>query len=258
MKRMMLSAGVIAAAILTGCGGGGGRWECEPLSPPYASSGGGDCVRVDDESVEGFWVGTAGDYEFRAVVLENDEVWAFYAEAGVVEGVVQGTVSSRADAFTGSGYDYNLPLLARTEVTMAGMIAEEGTFSGTVTLPSSTLEFTSTYDTSYESAPGDATGTWTVSAATSTGTVDTTVTVSSNGGLSATNADCSGTGTLTPRSSGRNVYNLSVSFTGASCQFEGQTLTGIAVVRDITGGQEMVAAALLPDRSEGFFAAGTR
>lgn len=254
----MLSGAGVAVAVLAGCGGGGGSWVCEPLSPPYASSGGGNCVRVDDESAEGFWAGTAGEYEFRAVVLENDEVWAFYTDAGVVEGVVQGTVSSRADAFTGSGYDYNLPLLSRTEVTMAGMIAEEGTFSGTVTLPSSTLEFTSTYDPSYESAPADATGTWTVRAATSTGTVDTTVTVASNGGISATNADCSGTGTLTPRSSGKNVYNLSVSFTGASCQFNGQTLTGVAVVRAITGGQEMVAAALLPDRSEGFFAAGTR
>jgi hypothetical protein len=265
MRRLLMCASVVLASLMmAACGGGD---DCEAGTPPFASvdppvcdggdSGGGG-GGGSSQSAEGFWVGNAGQYAFRALVTEDRQIWAFYARGGVAEGVVQGTVTYSPSGFSGNGFDYNLPLVARTGVTISGTARERQSMEGAVRLPSSTITFSGSYDSSYDSPSADATGTWQVRAASASGTVTTTVTVGSDGSVSATTPYCSGTGTLTVRSSGKGVYNLAVTFDGASCEFDGQTLGGVVVVRNTGSGQEMVAAALLPDRSTGFFAIGTR
>jgi hypothetical protein len=61
------------------------------------------------------------------------------------------------------------------------------------------------------------------------------VTISTAGAISGTSAGCLFTGTATPRASGKNIFNVSITFGAAPCALAGQTATGIAIDYAITG-----------------------
>ena len=83
------------------------------------------------------------------------------------------------------------------------------------------------------------------------------ITFSPDGSFTMTDGSCWSTGTMKPRASGKNVFDVSVTFTG-SCTMANETATGVAVAYPLTstGQMQLIAAVVSPSRTQGmaFFA----
>ena len=109
-------------------------------------------------------------------------------------------------------------------------VATDIVVSGTTSAADGRVVSVSLNDKTY-SASASA-GTWTV-----TGLAAETYTLTVNGANGAftavpTVAGCSSSGTLTPRSSGKDVFNVSLTTGGAPCLVQNETSTGIALAYD--------------------------
>ncbi|MFL6577774.1 MAG: hypothetical protein ACJ8MR_14230, partial [Povalibacter sp.] len=82
--------------------------------------------------------------------------------------------------------------------------------------------------------------------------------VSANGSFALIEGSCTATGTLHPRGSGKNVFDLSVTFGASPCAMANETATGIAVAYPLTttGQMQLIAAVVSQSRDKGmaFFA----
>ena len=239
MKKMAVIA---LAAALTACGGGGD-------DNPAKSAG----------AAEGFWSGPASSgVDVSVAVLENGETWAVYESGGSIVGAINGTLTINGANFTGSGKDFDL---------IDGSVVQ-GTFTGAAIAKTSLSISTSsgaTVNTVYEAAYdqpatlASIAGTFAgsgVSATTSAQSIS--LTISPTGALTIPGtAGCSAAGTVAPRASGKNVFNLSITFTGANCAIgNGVTTTGIAVYNTTTG--SLIALALNSAKSDGVIYLGSK
>ena len=85
------------------------------------------------------------------------------------------------------------------------------------------------------------------------------INVSSSGSLTVQEGTCNGTGTVTPRASGKNVFNVTVTFGATGCALPGATTTGIAIAYPLSTGQTQIIAAITNSaRTEGFAVFGIR
>lgn len=123
---------------------------------------------------------------------------------------------------------------------------------------------TGTYDPSYEqpasvaSVAGTYTG-WAV-----TGSIDpqaTTVVVDVNGNISSSfvsgSLTCTTSGTATPRASGKNIFNLQLTFTGNYCALgNGTVVNGVATYDSVN--RQLIAMGLNSAKSDGLIYVGTR
>ena len=84
--------------------------------------------------------------------------------------------------------------------------------------------------------------------------------ISSSGDVTGfTSRGCTFTGTVAPRPSGKNVFNVSITFGGSPCVLLGKTATGIAIQYPIGQAQtELELAVISSDRTEGVAAVGNR
>jgi len=245
MKNNMRAA-LITAAVLAGCGGGGGGSDApaSATATPAATAPTG---------AEGFYSGTAGPYDFGAVILETGEFWGIYSSGGVVQGAVHGSSTETASTFTGSGYDYNLPTQSRTASSFSGTYAPGASITGTIS--SSNTAFTGKYDASYltPATISSITGQWTGNVATA-GRVDSgSFTIDASGAISGRSSSCAYTGTVASHAA-TAVFDVSVTFAQTGCLFNGQTVSGIAVLLQGT----LFTAGLLPDKSAGLIASSHR
>ena len=60
-------------------------------------------------------------------------------------------------------------------------------------------------------------------------TSNTSVTINSNGTVSSSNSGCSFTGTVSADSSGKDFYDVSITFGASPCALPNQTATGVGV-----------------------------
>ncbi|HEX7644884.1 MAG TPA: hypothetical protein VF472_22000 [Burkholderiaceae bacterium] len=68
-----------------------------------------------------------------------------------------------------------------------------------------------------------------------------TLAISGSGSLSgASSSGCGFMGTAVPRPSGKNVFNVSLTFGAGPCALPGQTVAGIALVQQTTAGPELL------------------
>ena len=87
--------------------------------------------------------------------------------------------------------------------------------------------------------------------------VTTTVTINSNGTVSGSNLGCSFSGTVTADSSGKNFYDVSLTFGASPCAFPNQTASGVGVYYLLSNGvTHQLLAGVTLGTSEGtvFFA----
>jgi len=83
-----------------------------------------------------------------------------------------------------------------------------------------------------------------------------TMTLSASGAISFSNwGACSPTGTVSPRSSGRNVFNLSLSFKGACPLAEGTLVNGVLFADKSASPAQAYVLAQTATKDDGFFAA---
>ena len=233
-------AALATAALLAACGGGGGS------DGPATTA-------------EGFWVGpTSTGYTARLVVLENGETWGLYSTSTAIVGALYGATNSSSNGtLTGSGSDFYFP----------GRLLQSATYSGTYTPKSSVRvttslgsSFTGAYAMEYDTpaALANVAGSYSgVGITATTAPYATSVSVSSSGSLTATTPLCSGSGTLQPRPSGKGVFNVTITFTGANCPLTAAGTTSGVAVYDAPS-RTLVSMGLNPARSNGFFWQGVK
>ena len=225
-KLVNFVAAATAVASLAACGGGGG----------------GSSAPVPNAVVEGVWSGTSSSgYTLNTLVLENN---AAYSMFGTIVGTTFAVVGFDQGAFAVSGnsisgtvreYLYN-------GVTATGTVSGTATtgtsingstlYNGTTTTFSLTPIASSTYNYSTPAAISDVSGSWTGTMLNGTAA---TVAISVGGAVTGTNGGCSFTGTALPRASGKNVFDVNITFGASPCALPGQTATGIAIDYAITG-----------------------
>jgi hypothetical protein len=245
-------AGLVLAAILTGCGGGGDSPAAPATSPEGVYSG----------SITSSTVASA----FSTVVLEDGQVWTIYGNTVggvlVVNGLIQGQGTSSNGTFTSSTMkDFGAsPALAATlnatyvqGASLAGTITEAGGsigFSGTAT-PATTFDYNTPAQLS------NVVGAWTLSS-TSGNTI--ALTVSATGAFTGTaTGGCSVSGTFTPRPSGKNIFNFQMTIGPAPCTLAGWTGGGIAIYSTLANGShQLIVGSADASRTYGTASIGTR
>lgn len=227
--------------LLSACGGGGG---------------GGSTTNA---SAEGFWTGTTSSgYDVQMVILENGETWGLYTFGSTLYGALYGNTTTSGNTVRGSGADFNLQYRTVTPGTYSGSVTEKSSISVTTTGGTS---FNGMYGNTYDqpASLSAAAGVYTGRALTGTTSAQTvTATLSANGTLSIpATLGCATSGTVTPRSTGKNIFNLSVTFTGSTCALgNGGTATGILYYDSVN--RQILAMGMNPAKSDGFIAFGTK
>lgn len=257
ISQLKFSALVAASLTLVACGGGGG-------AAPTSSADTGT-----PEGVYGGVFSGGSSNAFQLLVLENNEMWALYgtesASAFLVSGFLQATgiasggnySSTAATNFPASGAALNGTVSATYNSTAK-------TISGTATsLAATPITFSgspiagSTYNYNTPAALSNVTGSWSLTDITGD---SISLSVGSTGAFTAsTGSGCNFSGTVIPRASGKNVFNVSLTFGASPCLLAGQTVNGIAINYPVTGGRnQLVVSVINSSRIVGTAAFGTR
>jgi hypothetical protein len=249
-RKARLVVSGLAVALVAACGGGGSDAPSGPAEGVYG----------------GPLTGSTSSY-FQMLVLENDEFWVIYGAQSsttfLIAGFIQGAGTSNNGTFSSSALrDYGfVPALAGT--ASANYNTDAKTISGTANFSGRTVGFSggpipgSLYNYGSAASTSTVAGSWSVGV--NTGET-ANLTISAGGALSlASSGGCTGTGSIVPRASGKNVFNVAVTFAGTPCLLPGSTVTGIAIAYPLSNGRtQLIAAARNSAQTAGFLVAGTR
>lgn len=242
MKQLKTLTALSLVAALTACGGGGGGDA--PPTPTTATA-------------EGFWTGsTSNGLKAYVAVLENGETWGFSTtNANALAGAFYGNSTASGSTLSGTGLDFYNG--AANATNYSGTFAPKSTL--TVTMGNG-VRFNGSYSTDYDKPASLDTlaGTYNGYGMTAKSAATyTPVSISGNGTITAGNSYCTMTGTATPRASGKNVFDLQVTFTGSACALpSGTSVNGMAYYD--TAARGMVAMGLNSSKTDGFIFAGAK
>lgn len=238
MKTRM--AAIAASAVLAACGGGGDEGPASPTA-------------------EGFWSGsTTTGVGVSLAILENGETWGVYTSGGGIAGALYGNTRSSGSSLNGSGSDFNIPSRTSAPATYSGTFSPKSSISVTT---SGGVSFTGTYGTAYDqpaslaAVAGSFSG---VGVSGSSPVQGVSVTISPTGAITVpASLGCSASGSAVPRSSGKNIFNVSVTFSGSTCALgNGATATGVAYYDAAT--QDLLVLALNSAKTDGFIYIGSK
>lgn len=240
----------VVLAVVAACGGGGS-------SDPGPSA----------EGVYGGTLTGSSSRNFQMIVLENDEFWAMYgtqtSTAFFVSGFLQGQGASSSGSFTSSNvrdFGFN-PALAGT--ASATYDATAKTITGSVSATAGTVTFSggpipgSLYNYGAAASLATIVGTWSLT--TLTGET-VALTVASGGSFTARSSlGCNFSGSMAPRPSGKNVFNVALTFGASPCFLANQAASGIALAYPLASGRtQLLFAGTNGARTVGTAAFGTR
>jgi hypothetical protein len=116
----------------------------------------------------------------------------------------------------------------------------------------------SLYDYNAKPAMSQVAGAWLLN--TTSGQTTLSIDITAGGVLSGHSSDgCNFTGTVSPRPSGKNVFNLSMTFAATMCSGAGTTSTGIVLAYPLSSGKTQLLVAMVnASRQSGGAAFGTR
>jgi hypothetical protein len=146
--------------------------------------------------------------------------------------------------------------------TVAATYVAGTSISGTVSFSAGTVSFSgapipsTTYDYNIPAQLADITGSWTLTALDGS---TVALTIAGSGSFTAMANGCSITGTFSPRASGKNVFNLALTFGAAPCASPGATASGVAVSNPIPGGKrQLIVVGVNATRTAGTALFGNR
>jgi hypothetical protein len=243
MKLTTLMVACASPALLIACGGGGGS--------DGTSTGAAVTPAPVAGAAQGIYIGTTSDgREIDTIVLENDQFYTMYgntvANSFAVSGFVQGDGKSNNGSFTSTNAVDSSSNNTRVAASVNATYTPGVNLNGSVVEPTGTVSFSSTPIAAavinYNSAANlaDIAGKWNL---TSLRGFPTTFTISSTGALTASSSGCNFSGSITPRASGKNVFDVSIDFGPAPCLIPNQSIKGIAVDYMTTGGQRQLIVA---------------
>ena len=233
--------GLALTALLTACGGGGGSSDAG-TTPATASP------------LAGGWEGTSSSGDgIQAMILEDGRIWAVSGTqaSGVlfVNSLGRATLTTSGTAVSaGDLRAHDLATGTSVTGTLTGTFTAGTSITATVTAggASATMRLAPAaaaayhYDTAATLTA--VAGSWPGFFSNDTGTV----VVSATGSFTTTTASgCTVSGAITPRASGKNVYDVTVSFGTAACGVPvGTTGAGNAIITNLTGGTRQLAVAV--------------
>lgn len=227
---MLKKASVLYALslVLLGCGQGENM---------FTSCGSTDCSdKTTSGQAQGAYFGAASNgYSFLSIVLPDDKFYGIYGTVtGAllnVYGMMTGQGKSSSGTFTASVTDFlNTGAINNASVTASympgssinGTIAE----NGTMTTFTGAWPPTSSFDFNIPASVSSISGSWSGSLLDG---MSTTVTINSNGAISGKSAGCQFTGTAIADSSGKNFFDVSLTFGGSPCAAPNKTASGVGV-----------------------------
>ena len=213
------TAAVAATVLLSACGGGSDDGQAGTGTPPPAAT-----------SAEGFWVGKSSTgFDVSLAVLENGDTWGVYHRSGILYGALRGTTTSANGTLSGTGAEVDLSTGATGTGAYTGTYASKSSLRVQTTNTTFSGNYSGAYDQS--ASLSALAGTYTGSgAATGTQAQSALINVSASGLVSSPpSLGCSAAGTVKPRASGKNVFDLQVTFNGSNCALgNGATVSGVA------------------------------
>lgn len=232
-----ITSTLLTAALLAGCGGGSGN------SAP---------VSVVPTRAEGAYAGTISNgQEHSSVVLENDDYYAIYGKT--LDGVfrISGFLHGSGTSLNGGFSSADLKDFYYTGVVQTGSLnatyVPGVSFSGTITENGASLGYTGTainpssYNYNTGATLANVVGAWTISDLSGE---TASLSVSASGAFTTSSGGCISTGTVTPRASGKNVFDVNVKYGAVPCLLAGQTAKGIGLEYIIAGGKRQLMVAL--------------
>jgi len=213
-------------------------------------------------SAEGFWVGTtANGTNVNLAILENGETWGLYGSSTSLTGAVYGVTSTSGTSLSCSGYGFNFVTRTSGIGTFTGNVTTKGNINFYV---SDGTNLTGAYDASYEQQASVASIAGTYIGWAVTGGIApqaTTVVVNASGSISSSfvygSLSCTTTGKATPRATGKNVFNVQLSFAGNYCSLgNGAVVNGVATYNAVN--RQLITMALNSAKSDGLIYLGTR
>jgi hypothetical protein len=252
---MKIIASAALVILLAACGGGGGGGSSSTPAP--ASAG----------TAEGMWVGTSSaGYGVATLVLENAETWGFYYSGTTTAGVLYGTSTGTGSSFNATGTDFNFYDRSAINGSLTGTVVPSSSITATASNGGSVnLTYDATYNTpaSLAAVVGSYVG-WGVTKSTPSNSVAFTInsTGTYSGSSPSSAGPCTVSGSIAPRASGKNVYNVTTRLTGSGCALGNDvTTTGVAALVSSGGINRLIVMTLNSAKTDGFivngYAAGT-
>lgn len=242
---------LLALTALGGCGGGGGATVA--ASTTVASP-------------QGVYQGTfASSGTHNTLILENDQFYTLYGStvAGMftVEGFLQGNGHASGGAFTATDVKDATTAGQLLSGSLNAAYTANNSLSGTLTEGAQTVNFAGTavvasvYDYNTAANLSDIAGVWSMTSLRGYGN---SFNIAASGDFTATSGACAFSGSFKPRASGKNVFDVAMTFGPAPCVLAGQTLTGIGIDFMLNNGKRQLLIAGLDatrSNSAAFFGA---
>lgn len=231
------------SAILAACGGGGDS----------------TAVAAPNVTAEGFWEGAASTgVSVALAVLENGETWGFYTSGGSITGALYGNTISSGTTLSGTGKDFHISSRTVGSGTYSGTLVAKSSINVTTSSGSS---FSGAYNSAYNQPASlvAVAGTFSGAGVSGSSPVQTvSVTISPSGSVTVpASLGCSAAGTATPRASGKNIFDVTVTFTGNTCALgNGASTTGVAYYDTTT--RRLLVMAMNAAKSDGFIYVGLK
>ena len=258
--KRQLAAGSFATAaviVLAACGGGGDSGAPAAQQP--------QAVTKAEGVYEGTITGPEGNSAFDLLVLENNELWGLGGDRIGGTLFVDGLIQGQATAGDGTLSTTNARVFdtdGAANVNLNANFVANTSINGTITAPGISLSFAGqrlvgTYDYNTPAELTSIVGNWNV---TSLDGTPAALTIAQTGALNASASGCVLTGSIVPRPSGKNVFNVSLTFGPAPCALPGQTGTGVAVSAPVQGTalRQLIIVGLNSDRTVGLALVGAR
>ncbi len=202
-----------------------------------------------------------GGYNASIAVLETGETWGIYTLGNSLVGAVYANTTSSGSTVSGSGSFFNFVSRTSGSSTFTGTTTQKNVLGLTF---NDGTKFNGTYGTTYDqpaslaSLAGNYVG-YAVTGITLTQTLP--VTISANGNVSATsivgNLSCVTSGTATPRASGKNIFDVQLTFTGPGCALgTGTVVKGMAYFDLVSKAVGVIA--LNSSKTDGLVFVGTK
>lgn len=234
--NMKLAAAGLLCALMTACGGSGEESTTAPNGVP-------ETLAI---SAEGRWTGKVGADTLAVNVLENGEIWGFYARNTGVARNLYGRVTTEGSSLKGTLTDVNLRNGEPNSFDFTGKITPNASLDLTMLQEKSiSLQYDARYEQAADAASlvGDYQGkSFHVRSRTqaegsgrstfsSVSSHSAALNVSNSGeAVFSLSSQCSMTGTLRPRPSGKNIFDASMTYQGSACPEDDGTPThGIAM-----------------------------
>jgi hypothetical protein len=267
-KTTSIFAGFLVSALLTGCGGGGGGGDGRGgVSGSNNDKGDYGAGADTAPGIHGIHVGSLSNgMAHTTFVLDDEEFYILYGVPTNGQLFTTGFFQGDGALSNGSLSSPNVRDFSMTGTVKSGSLSASFnpgvSLNGSVTSGSTTLTFTSAplanspYNFHTAAKPANLAGAWGITGMQGTAVV---LNIGTNGSFTGSEGGCSISGTMTPRASGKNVFDLALTYGPAPCGSPGESIIGVALEYILAGGrQQLVVAGADSTRPTGAVFLGTR